>query len=146
ESGDTIRATSDHPFWTPDGMVPLGTIQAGDRVAVAPFEGVPYEPPSEDTLLTEADLVARWTELGRPSGGQGLEQVLAFLKERDLLPLRYSSPATPYLCKILGSVFGDGNLHFANRTGKGVVTFYGNREDLEAIRADVACLGVTPSK
>src|SRR5581483_1412520 len=24
ESGDQIEATADHPFWTPDGMVPLG--------------------------------------------------------------------------------------------------------------------------
>src|SRR5207244_2246393 len=24
EAGDSVRATADHPFWTPDGMVPLG--------------------------------------------------------------------------------------------------------------------------
>src|SRR6266480_1746892 len=42
ESGDKIRATADHPFWTPDGMIPLGRLQPGDRIAVAPFRGVPY--------------------------------------------------------------------------------------------------------
>src|SRR5262245_7163783 len=45
ESGDTIQATADHPFWTPGGMVPLGQLSVGQRIAVAPFRGVPYEAP-----------------------------------------------------------------------------------------------------
>src|SRR5262249_42017897 len=32
EVGDEIRATADHPFWTPDGMVPLEKLRPGDRV------------------------------------------------------------------------------------------------------------------
>src|SRR5438270_1972831 len=65
---------------------------------------------------------------------------------RGLLPLRYSSPAMPYLCKILGFVCGDGTLHFAGGSGKGVVHFYGERADLEQIRRDVQALGITPSR
>src|SRR5262245_20678265 len=38
-SGDTIRATTDHPFWTPDGMKPLGKLKPGNKVARSPFEG-----------------------------------------------------------------------------------------------------------
>src|SRR5437588_155319 len=48
ESGIDVEATADHPFWTPDGMIPLGKLKAGDRVAVHPFQGVPYEAPSDE--------------------------------------------------------------------------------------------------
>jgi tRNA-splicing ligase RtcB (3'-phosphate/5'-hydroxy nucleic acid ligase) len=145
ESGDEVKATADHPFWTPAGMVPLGQLGAGDRVAIAPFQGVPYEPPTDDIILTEADLIARWQDVGKKEDGNGLEQMMDFLRSRDLLPLRYSSPALPYLCKILGHVFGDGSLHFDTHR-KGVTTFHGNGEELELIRADVEATGITPSR
>src|SRR5207244_1555102 len=143
--GDRVRATADHPFWTPRGMVPLGELKPGDRVALAPFRGVPYRAPSEAIVVSEADFAAKWAELQK-GGGNGLGQALAFLKARGLLPLRYSSPALPYLCKILGFVFGDGGLHFVGGRGKGVVSFYGEARDLEDIRADVERLGITPSR
>jgi tRNA-splicing ligase RtcB len=145
ESGDTARATDDHPFWTPTGMVPLGQLKEGDTVAIAPFQGVPYERPSEDVILTEEDVRAKLAELKPNAGGHRDAQVFRFLKERRLLPLRYSSPALPYLCKVLGFVFGDGNIHFAGGDGKGVVCFYGKATDLELIRADIFRLGFTPS-
>jgi tRNA-splicing ligase RtcB len=144
--GDTLEATADHPFWTPEGMVPVGELQTGDRVALAPFMGVPYEAPSDEVLLTEADILRRLHELNPLPGGGRAQQILRFLRDRDLLPLCYSSPALPYLCKILGFVFGDGNIHFGKGTGKGVVGFWGDPEDLDSIRADIARLGVTPSK
>src|SRR5262249_14435922 len=137
-AGDTVEATADHPFWTPDGMVPLGNLKTGDTVAIAPFEGVPYEPPSDDIILTEDDVRAKLAELGQQTDGNRDVQVLHFLKDRDLLPLRYSSPALPYLCKLLGFVIGDGNIHFFRGVGKGVVGFWGRVQDLEMIRADIA--------
>src|SRR5579872_3412545 len=123
ESGDSIRATSDHPFWTPDGMVKAGNLNSGDRVAMAPFRGVPYEEPSDEVIVSEKTIAAKCAALGKTTGGNGLKQILSFLKACDLLPLRYSSPALPYLCKILGFVFGDGTIHFAGGMGKGVVHF-----------------------
>ena len=146
EAGDEVCATADHPFWTPDGMVPLGRLRPGERVAVAPFQGVPYEAPSDEVLLSEADFAAKWAALEKRNGGHGLEQSADFLKSRGLLPLRYSSPALPYLCKLLGFVFGDGSIHFDGGDGKGVVNFTGKAADLETIRADVQQLGVTPSR
>src|SRR5262249_37577292 len=89
---------------------------------------------------------AKWAERGKRSGGHALEQALQFLYARDLLPLKFSSPALPYLCKILGFVFGDANLHFGKGTGKGVVLFSGDRADLETIGADVKAIGFTPSR
>ncbi|MGF1579543.1 MAG: intein-containing RctB family protein [Gemmataceae bacterium] len=145
-SGRQIKATADHPFWTPQGMVPLGELEPGDRVAVVPFEGVPYERPTNDVLVSEETFRAKWAELGKAEDGNALNQALAFLRDRDLLPLRYDSPALPYLCKILGFVFGDGNLHFSGGNRKGVVWFYGSAEDLELIRSDIERIGFTPSK
>ena len=146
EAGDEIRATADHPFWTPDGMVPLGELQPGDHLAMNPFQGVPYTAPSDDIIVSEADIAAKWKELQKGTQGNGLTQVLDFLHARGLLPLRSSSPAVPFLCKILGFVFGDGTLHFAGGTGKGVVHFYGHRVNLEPIRCDLQAIGFTPSR
>ena len=144
-SGDTVRATTDHPFWTPDGMKPLGELKAGDKVARSPFEGVPYEAPSDEFIITEERFRELLPTLGITDAGNGAAQVVNYLKGRGLLPLRHSSPAVPFLCKLAGFVFGDGSLHFDKR-GKGVVSFHGNAEDLEAIRADIEAIGVTPSK
>src|SRR5262249_26583474 len=144
EAGDEILATEDHPFWTPDGMEPLEHLGPGDRIGFAPFRGVPYEPPSDAVVVSEEAFAANWAALREPSSSNGLAQTMAFLKERGLLPLRYSSPALPYLCKVLGFVFGDGNLHFAREDRKGVVCFYGDAQDLEDIRADIQRLGITP--
>jgi tRNA-splicing ligase RtcB len=65
--------------------------------------------------------------------------------ERGLLPLRYSSPALPDLCKLVGFVLGDGSLHFNSGDGKGVTSFGGKAEDLEAIREDLRRIGIMPS-
>jgi tRNA-splicing ligase RtcB len=145
-SGKQVRATADHPFWTPEGMVPLGELTPGRQVGVVPFEGIPYHAPSDDVVVCEEAIRSQWRALGKSADGHGLEQTLAFLRTRGLLPLRYSSPVLPYLCKILGFVFGDGSLHFARGNGKGVTLFSGEKKDLEAIRADVAALGFTPSR
>ncbi len=145
ETGDELRATADHPLWTPDGMRPLGDLRPGDRVALSPFEGVPYEAPSDDVIVSEDDVRTRLTALGK-GGGNGIEQAVTYLTARGLLPLRASSPALPGLINILGFVFGDGTLRFENGNGKGVTAFYGEATDLEAIRTDIAALGVTPSR
>jgi tRNA-splicing ligase RtcB len=144
-TGDAIRATTDHPFWTPDGMKPLGELESGDRIARAPFEGVPYEVPSDEFILTEERFRELLPNFGITDAENGTAQVVTYLKERGLLPLRYSSPAVPVLSKLLGFVFGDGSLHF-DKHGKGIVSFHGKAEDLETIRADIEALRVTPSK
>jgi tRNA-splicing ligase RtcB (3'-phosphate/5'-hydroxy nucleic acid ligase) len=144
ESGDDIRATADHPFWTPDGMTPLGRLQPGARVAILPFEGVPYQRPADDILVSEADFESKWQRLGKTE--EGLRQSLAYLRKRGLLPLRRSAPAVAILCKILGFIFGDGSIHFETKSGKGVTGFYGDAVDLEDMRQDILALGVQPSQ
>ncbi|RME90176.1 MAG: RNA-splicing ligase RtcB [Anaerolineae bacterium] len=145
-SGREIRATADHPFWTKEGMRPLGELRPGDWVAVHPFEGVPYEAPPGKTLVDEEGLRAFLRRLGKGERGNALGQILAHLRRRGLLPLRADSPAVPYLCKVLGYLFGDGTLRFDAKSGKGVIAFYGEAQDLEEIRADIARLGFQASR
>ena len=145
ETGEQIVATADHPFWTPDGMRPLRELRPGDRVAVYPFEGVEYEEPEARVLVDEARLQRVLEALGKGRKEVGT-QIRAQLTRRGLLPLRLDSPALPYLLKLLGYLFGDGTLYFTGGTGRGTVWFYGPPEDLEAIRADIAALGFSPSR
>ena len=144
-AGDEVIATADHPFWTPNGMVELRHLREGDAVAMFPFEGVPYEEPSDEVIVDEKDVRRLLLSREKDSRGHGLEQIIIQLKKRGLLPLRYNSPQLPYLLKLLGFVFGDGCLYFQNGRGKGTTQFYGKPEDLEDIRADVMATGFTPS-
>jgi len=146
ESGKVIHATTDHPFWTKDGMIPLGRLEVGDQVAVLAFDGVPHDDPSDDIVVDETDIRDKLKKLGKGEEGNAVGQIINGLKRCDLLPIRLNSAATPYLCKILGYIFGDGSIHFERKSGKGVVSFYGKLDDLEHIRTDLKRLGVTPSK
>ncbi len=146
ESGDEVVATADHPFWTPDGMVELGRLAAGARVAVAPFEGVGYQPPPAGPLITETEISETLKRHGKGIAGNALGQVLGFLRRLNLLPLNHNSKALPYLIRILGFVIGDGHIHYEGGNGKGVTWFYGEPDDLEELRRDIQKLGVTPSR
>ncbi len=145
-AGDEILATADHPFWTEHGMLPLERLQPGDRVAIYPCKGIPYEPPGDEVILSRETLEAYLRKIGKRERGNALGQTMGLLSKRGLLPLRYSSPATPLLCKILGFLFGDGTVRFDRKSGKGLAAFYGKADDLEDIRQDVIRLGFKPSR
>jgi tRNA-splicing ligase RtcB len=144
--GDTITATADHPVWTPDGMTEIGDLAPGDRVARHPFDGVPYEAPDATVLVDEDGIRRILSEQGKEEAGNAVGQVLAYLRDRDLLPLHTNHDALPHLLKIAGFLFGDGTLTFSGAASKGTAWFYGTSEDLEAIRADVEAAGFTPSR
>jgi tRNA-splicing ligase RtcB (3'-phosphate/5'-hydroxy nucleic acid ligase) len=146
DAGDTITATADHPFWTPSGMTPLGDLRPGDRVAVAPFAGVPYKAPDDRVIVDETAIVRSLAEHQQGAAGNALGQILKHLRLRGLLPLRADSTALPYLLRLVGFVFGDGHIRFEGGSGGGVTWFYGEPEDLETIRLDVQAVGFTPSR
>jgi len=146
KTGKTIVATEDHPFYTKDGMMLLEKIDIGEKVALYPFEGVNYEKPSNEIILKEKDIKESLLKLKKDSRGHGLAQIISHLKKRKLLPLRYTSPQLPYILKIMGYVFGDGNIHFVKKRGKGVTSFYGKPENLEEIRRDILTVGYNPSR
>ena len=136
-NGRQVVGTADHPFFTPAGMRPLEHLKPGDLVAVDPFEGVPYEPPSDEILVDETDVIRFLMAHGKVDGN-AVQQVLAVLRERELLPLRFSSPVLPVLAKALGFAMGDGTLLFPGKRRKGATWFFGTPEDLEQLRQDVA--------
>lgn len=143
-SGIEITATEDHPFYTEKGMTPL--CEVNSRIAIYPFEGVPYEEPSNEIIVAENDVKRFLLSIGKDSRGHGLEQTIIQLKKRNLLPLRYNSEALPYLIKIMGYVWGDGHLGFIGKQKKGVTSFYGKPEDLDKIAQDIEQSGFKPSK
>jgi tRNA-splicing ligase RtcB len=146
ETGDEITATADHPFWTLDGMRPLGELWPGELVAIYPFEGVEYRDPGDKIIVSEVSVDRFLQGVGKGKRGNAASQIKTHLRRRDLLPLRADSPALPYLLKLLGYVLGDGTIYFTGGIGKGITWFYGQRHDLEAIRRDVTALGFTPSR
>ena len=143
KAGYEIKATSDHPFWTKEGMIPIKDLINGDNIAIYPFEGIPFEKPSDTIILTEEDI--RNNDLGFNT-----EIIINELKQRNLIPLRMNSPQLPIILKLLGYVLGDGSLIIYEEkdksTKKGTVWFYGQPEDLEDIREDITKLGWTCSR
>ncbi len=146
KTGQNIIATEDHPFYTKDGMIPLKKLKRGNEVAIHPFEGIPYKKPGYEVIISEKQIKELLLKMGKDSRGRGLEQIISHLKKRGLLPLRYNSPQLPYLLKIMGYVFGDGNIYFVKKRGKGVTCFYGKPEDLEEIKKDISFIGYNCSR
>ncbi|AFV76914.1 hypothetical protein Theos_1904 [Thermus oshimai JL-2] len=130
--GWVLEATLDHPVYTPEGMRPIGHLAPGDRVAVHPFRGLPYEPPPETVLLSEEEAKALSQALGFPQAWQEL-------KGRGLLPLKASHPHLPALLRLLGYALGDGTLYRSG--GRAYLILYGEPEGLLEAQRDLARLG-----
>lgn len=144
KGGHEIKATLDHPLFTPFGMKPVKDITPGEKVAIFSFRGVPYEKPSSEIIISEEDVKNTLLKLGRKSGTFKFEIILQKLKERNLLPLTYDHPKLPYILKIMGFVFGDGSMNFIGKRVDGVLHFSGKPEDLEEVRKDLEKIGYTP--
>ena len=140
-----ITATSDHPFYTKDGMKKLGSLSVGDEVAIYAFEGIEYEEPGSEVIIDENDVREFLRKLGKTCSGNAIGQILNYLKKKNMLPLRYNSPQLPYLIKIMGYCFGDGLVYFSGRTKKGRVHFYGDEADLKKIKEDLQKIGFKSS-
>ncbi len=128
ETGETLRATADHPLSTPDGMRELSDVDTGDTVYVRPFVGVEDEAPQEFVVVSEDDFA------------DANRQLVTALEERDLLPLRSTDDAFARLLKLVGYHTGDGSFY------PGRVQFYGDPEGLERVREDLAAVGFSPSE
>ncbi len=127
ESGRTLEGSLDHPILTEKGYKKMEEIEVGDKVVIYPFEGVEYEDVDE-VVLDEGDF-------------EGYDrQMLSYLKERGLIPLKMNDPKVGTIAKILGFAFGDGCLYFDG--SRLVLTFSGRRDELEEIAKDLDRLGV----
>ncbi len=136
-TGKELKATEDHPVLTPKGLRLMNEIKTGERVAIMPFEGMEYEEPSDEALVSEEDV--RKIENN--------ERIINNLKKLELLPLRLNSPKLPILAKLLGFLTGDGwlgkthdSIH-GKRRERWCLKFIGKPEDLEEIKKDIEKLG-----
>jgi len=145
ETGRCIEATSDHPFYTKDGMKEVGRLSVGDEVAIYPFVGVDYQEPSSEVIVNKKDIEGILLKLGRDSCGRRAEQIKTHLERLNILPLRYDSWQLPYLLKIMGYCFGDGLIYFCGKDKRGTVCFYGNKQDLKKMKEDLFKIGFKSS-
>lgn len=134
KSGKEIIATEDHPFLTKDGLKLVREFKSSVRVAVNPYEGVEYEDPSDETIVTEEDI--RKIEDN--------DRIVNRLKKQGLLPLKMDNQKLPILTKLLGFLTGDGWLGRAK--GRWSMKFIGKLENLERIREDIKKLGYSATK
>jgi replicative DNA helicase Mcm len=152
QTGRSIIATGDHPFWTPDGWKQLRDLKVGDGVAVHPHVEMEKESVNEFVVVNEAKISEILKEMrdlrGTSKRGQIVRDKIEEMRERGWLPLSSSNERLPTFARLLGHLFGDGFVHLNRNTdeGYGVIGFTGLREDLELIRRDLDELGVRHSK
>lgn len=135
QSGFEILATDDHPFYTKEGMKKVSKMK-NDEVLIYPFEGIEYELPNKILLVSEKDIDKLNLSL------TSKVQIKKKLNSLDLLPLYSDNNKLPYFLKIMGFVFGDGNLNIGKNKQIG---FYGSKNDLELIKADLEKIGFKSS-
>ena len=127
ESGRIIEGSEEHPVLTPEGYIHLSNIGEGDFVMVYPFEGVEYEE-KRGIILDE----------GAFSDADG--QIVEYLKEKNLIPVRWDDPRIGILARVLGFAFGDG--HLGEMAGRLTLSFYGKDETLRELKKDLERLGI----
>ncbi|MGQ4892085.1 MAG: intein-containing RctB family protein [Candidatus Njordarchaeia archaeon] len=127
EGGWVVEGSVDHPVLTVEGYRELGELVVGDHVVVYPFEGVEYVG-SDEVLLTEDDFA------------DSDPQIVGYLKEKGLLPLKLSDPKVGLIARILGFGFGDGSLTYMGERIN--ISFFGDRDVLLSVKKDLEKLGV----
>ncbi|ADG13465.1 protein of unknown function UPF0027 [Methanocaldococcus infernus ME] len=132
-SGKVLKGSPDHPILTINGYVPMGMIREGDKVVVYPFEGVEYEEPSDKIILDEEDFK------------DCDKQIIKYLKDRGLIPLRMNHEKIGIIARLLGFALGDGII-VREKTGKLYLAFYGKKEELLEVKKDLEKLGIKASK
>jgi len=133
KSGREISATEEHPLYTKSGMREVKDIKIGEEVLLYPFEGVEYEEPERKLLISEEDI----DKLDRSFTSK--LQIKNRLKRMGLLPLYSDNAKLPVLIKIMGFVFGEGNIRPSKEHTR--TSFYGSKEDLETIKRDLNSIG-----
>ena len=143
-SGEEIKATSDHPVQIKRGMKKIEELQNNDLVLIYPFKGVRYKEPSSQIILSEEGFKKTLKKLGKKnSQGSAVSQILKQLNARNLLPIKFNSFFLPYILKLMGYIFGDGVISFKKNPQ---IQFYGEPEDLKEIQKDIIELGFKPSR
>lgn len=143
KTGYEIKATGDHPLLTPSGMRSIKELFCRTKIAIYPFQGVPYQEPPHGTIISENDIKNTLMKLGRTPNTPKFDIILQKLKKRGLLPMTYTHSALPIILKIMAFVFGDGSMNFIGKRGDGIIHFSGKFQDLTEVRKDLERIGYT---
>ncbi len=142
ETGRTVVATPDHPFYSDEGKMPLSQLAVGNRVAVMPVIPVPFEEPRDSVILDEAGVRAACPPK------TDADYVVSELVKRNLLPLKENDSRLPVLARLVGHLFGDGTLSYSMKKHKSsvAIVFTGDEEGLKEVSKDVEFLGFSISR
>ncbi|MHB1908190.1 MAG: peptide chain release factor aRF-1 [Nitrososphaerales archaeon] len=155
ESGRSLIATEDHPFFTRDGWKKLEQISLEELVAIYPaddFESSIAKPESMTDSKREI-IVDEQAIRNMHDPPPNIELTVRRLKERGLLPLSLANPKLPLISRILGHMFSDGSFtnNIENRNGKRYSHYtldicLGDDADVQEISADLNSLGTKIAK
>ena len=138
KTGHNIKVTADHPIFTKEGMKKVKHLNLDDTIIIHSFEGVEYKEPTDEIILTKESFEKVLDKIGVTSKGNAKRQVLNFINNLGIFPLKYDSKETPYLLKLIGFILGDGALSVSSIKQ---ANFYANLEDLTEIKRDIEKLG-----
>ncbi len=141
ETGRSVIATGDHPFFTSKGMFQLNKIKEGTKLVVYPFDPPCLEKSENITLVDSSDLI---TTIEKYVPTTNKQKVFEELYNKKLLPLSYTNPKISILTRILAFLFGDGTVRLSRHRDVGL-EFYGNKEDLRDIESHIKNLGFKTS-
>lgn len=142
KSGYEIKLTGDHPIWTLNGKILAKDIEKGEKIIIFPFKGVPYEEPEDEVILSEEEFAEYIQKnFNKTLKGNALGQIINSLKKNQLLPLKYTSSCLPYILKLMGYLFGDGNISYNKNNGDLCTYFFGDFNDLKEIQQDIKKIG-----
>ncbi|MBI2652841.1 hypothetical protein HYX00_05220, partial [Candidatus Woesearchaeota archaeon] len=137
ESGRSIIATGDHPFYTKNSIKKASEIKKGDLAIIRPLDAPVYEEVDKD-LVTEDGI------LRNSPKETYTKHTLKVLKELRLVPLNLMDQRVMIIARLLGHLFGDGTFILKKDTGR--MIFRGPKKDLENIQKDIESLGFKAGK
>jgi len=168
ESGRTITATGDHPFYVKKSIENfeklLNLSKFSKRNLNQMYKIIDH---SNSSIKKTADLKRGDLAIIRPLDAPVYEEVdrvlateedilknspketytkhtLKILSELKLIPLNLIDQRTMIIARLLGHLFGDGT--FILKKDSGRMIFRGSKKDLETIQKDIESLGFKPEK
>ena len=133
KSGRTIKATSDHPFYTENGLLEVNKLGVNDKLVVYPYDSMEYENP-KDIILVDMNKLEEISPFNTK-----FSKVKKELELKNLLPLTSKNANLPRLIRLMGHLFGDGGIYLdrAENSLRYKIVFSGKKDELKEIRKDL---------
>ena len=147
--GYELKATGDHPFYTPGGYKNLDEIDYGSFLATAP-EFIFMRRKHSDKLPNKTIISANAFTMQLKKYGRTDKSNLSYvegLQKNGLLPLLYKNPHIYTIAGLVGYLTGDGHLYFRKKpNGKSYteIQVYGLPQELDSIKESFRKLGCIP--